>query len=145
MVVADWLGIVDVLYYEGDKPYKKYGGDAGFDLRVAERIEVMPSDGVDVPVETVATSRRMWFLLLGRSSTFYDKGLMVFTAVIDTGYTGKLNIFVYNTTGSIMTLKRGERIGQIIPIRLNRMMLMKGRFAKKGGRGTKGFGSTGKN
>ena len=139
----DCVGIVNVLYYSGHKPYKKYRGDAGFDLTVASNVNVGPSAGVDVPVETVITSRRMWLLLIGRSSTFFNRGLLVNTAIIDGGYSGALKMFVYNPSNKSVFIAAGERIGQVIPFRLNNVVLMEGVYCKNDGRGKKGFGSSG--
>lgn len=141
--MLDVLGLFDVLYYTGDRPYRKYSGDAGYDLRVSKRTVILPNIGIDVPCSTAITSRRMWMLLIGRSSTLHKKGLMVGTAIIDNGFSDKLRMFVYNTLNEKTVLKKGERIGQVIPFRLSRTALLGGCFLRHGSRGNRGFGSTG--
>jgi deoxyuridine 5'-triphosphate nucleotidohydrolase len=139
----DAIGVIDVLYYTGVKPYRKYGGDAGYDLVVFSDTTIPSHIGVDVPVDTIITSRRCWLMLIGRSSTFFNKGLLINTAIIDNGYSAPLRMFVYNPSNKNIKVKRGERIGQVIPFRLERTCLLEGRISKKGQRGNKGFGSTG--
>ena len=141
--ILDVLGFVDVLFYAGDKPYRKYKQDAGYDLLVAETTTIPACRGVDVEVHTTITSRRMWLLLVGRSSTSFKKGLHVGQAVIDCGYSGQLHTWVYNPSDKDVVVLSGERISQIIPFRLQRTFLMRGMFTRKGGRGERGFGSTG--
>lgn len=140
--VLDWLSVSDILYYTGEQPYKKYAGDAGFDLTVSKDTAILPQSGEDVSVDTVITSRRMWLLLIGRSSTFHVKGLSIGTGIIDNGYTGSLNVYAYNMTNKTVVVRRGERIAQVIPFKLMRPHVMYG-VHKSDGRGGNGFGSTG--
>jgi len=142
--ILDGVGVINAIYYQGDRPYKKYRGDAGFDLRSAYDYLIPPEKGMDIKVDTIATSRRMWFLLIGRSSTFHIKGLIVNTGIIDNGYCGKLGVYIYNPNQHAVKIEKGERISQIIPFNLIRnVRLVEGRLSV-GKRGSNGFGSTGK-
>lgn len=141
--VLDCFGVIDILYYIGDKPYKKYDGDAGFDLYVSESSMVEPKSGCNIKVNTSITSRRMWMLLIGRSSTFYKRGLVVNTAIIDNGYTGDLHVYVYNHNEYGVFISAGDRIAQIIPFKLSKPLIVNGVCKKISCRGGDGFGSTG--
>jgi len=141
--IFDFLGIIDVLYYTGVEPYKKHTGDAGYDLFVSEDVIIPPGKGYNVPVNTAITSRRMWLLLVGRSSTFHKRNLIVNQAIIDNGYTDLLHMFVYNMSKDYAELKAGDRVGQVIPFRLNKTVLVNGEIHKKDERGIEGYGSTG--
>ena len=141
--ILDIIGITNIVYYDGKKPYRKHDGDAGYDLYVLKDV-VIPAYGYcDIPVNTILTSRRMWFLLTGRSSSFRTKGLIIMDGIIDNGYTDYINTLVYNPSSNVKSVKAGERICQVIPFKLTRTRLIGGVVNKPNSRGKEGFGSTG--
>jgi dUTP pyrophosphatase len=142
--LLDKFGIINVIYYHGKKPYRKYKGDAGFDLYVSEDVSILPNETIKVPVYTHITSRKLWFLLIGRSSTFKIRNLLVTTAIIDNGYTGDMSIIVSNVSKHVRKINKGDRVCQIIPFKVNNNIWLRPGFVISGERGDKGYGSTGK-
>jgi dUTP pyrophosphatase len=127
-------------------PTRVYGNDAGFDLYVSTDTRI-PSDGfADVPMGVrVDLPDGLWALLTGRSSTIRRRGLLVTNGVIDTGWRGELFAGVRNVGPTMVEVKRGERIAQLLlmpnvaqeydPIRVAQV--------RPSDRGESGFGSSG--
>jgi len=83
-------------------------------------------------------------MVVGRSSTFRNLGLLVNTGVIDGGYRGQLAAVVRNIGGADVWVNDGDRIAQLIPMsRLVTSALMVDELGP-GDRGERGFGSTGR-
>lgn len=129
------------------EPRRGYPGDAGFDLVVERDTKVGVDQFVDVPHGvSVEMPPGVWGLLTGRSSTLRRRGLLVTQSIIDNGYRGELFAGVQHMNqGPPVQLRRGERIAQFIPFRLEAPSLRLERVAElsESDRGAAGFGSTG--
>jgi deoxyuridine 5'-triphosphate nucleotidohydrolase len=134
---------------DGPVPVRAYADDAGFDIFYSgtEPLLVPGYGNVDVPAGvSVELPEGMWCLLIGRSSSFRNRGLLVNTAVIDSGFRGELFAIARNLTRYSFYIVPGERIAQIVP-----MANMAGRMSEfrraftltETTRGVKGFGSSG--
>jgi len=137
---VDWLGLVDVIWWDGTKPYRKYSGDAGLDLFVVNEIEIGPGEAVNVECDTVLSTRRLWFLLTGRSSSLRQKNLFIDTNIIDGGYRDKMGVTIYNVGREARKVERGERVSQVVPFKRGRYLLFPGFLPSYDGRGKNGFG-----
>jgi len=125
-----------------------HDGDAGIDLPVAEAADIHPRCWANIPVDVcVEMPPGCWGLIIGRSSTHYRKHLLVNQAVIDNGYRGPLFVSVYNPGPILYTAEAGERLAQLILIRLVRVAYLDpvtvDEFSVETERGLDGFGSTG--
>ncbi len=128
------------------EPKRHYGGDAGFDLTVSHMVTVMPQSFAQVPSNIrVALPKGCWGMIMGRSSTFFKRNLLVNTAVIDNGWRGELWAMVYNPTNSPVTVTPGERLIQLILFNLvtPEVLEVEPEAFPEGERGVLGFGSTG--
>jgi dUTP pyrophosphatase len=129
------------------EPRRGYPGDAGFDLVVERDVTVKVDTFVDVPCGvSVEMPPGTWGLITGRSSTLRRRGLLVTQGIIDNGYRGELFAGVQHLNqGPPVELRRGERIAQFIPFRLEAPGLRLRRVAElaESDRGVSGFGSTG--
>lgn len=97
-------------------PTRAYKGDAGYDLYALEETEIPPHEFVDVPMGcSVQLPDRIWAMITGRSSTVRKLDLLVTTGVIDSGYRGPLFAGVRSLRNDTYTVKKGERIAQLIP------------------------------
>lgn len=97
-------------------PTRAYEGDAGFDLYTLEEAVIAPGEFLDVPVGcSVQFPEGVWGMITGRSSTLRKSQLLVTTGVIDTGYRGPLYAGVQNMGPEPYTVKKGERLAQLIP------------------------------
>ena len=86
----------------------------------------------------------LWFRLVGRSSTLRDLGLVVYEGIIDSGYRGKLEILVRNTTADVVHLKAHQRVAQLIPQWVINLNWQETSMLEISLRGEDGYGSTGK-
>jgi dUTP pyrophosphatase len=125
-------------------PHKHYPGDAGHDLAASRQVTVPPKSFASIPTNlAIAPPPGAWALLIGRSSTFVRKGLYVNPGIIDNGYRGELMAAVYNMTDSPVTVRKGERISQVIILPQHAAEVVLVDHIPAGDRGQSGFGSTG--
>ena len=130
----------------GALPSRGYKGDAGFDLYVSQDTVLGAGLFTNVPAGiSVALPEDVWALIVGRSSTFFKRGLMVNSAVIDQGYRGPLFACVYNPGPQDQVAAYGERMAQMIPIPLlaPSIVLERTEDLPSSDRNSAGFGSTG--
>ncbi len=135
------------LFYVGDQalePVRGHDGDAAFDMFVSEST-VIPGHGfVDVPLGIrIELPRGTWGLLTGRSSTVRSRGLLVTQGVIDNGYRGEMFAGCWNLEPEPHTVRRGERIAQVIVLPLSTCSVERVETLSDTDRGEGGFGSTG--
>ena len=97
------------------KPYKKYDGDAGWDLFVSRPCVILPGTTIDVHTDLrINMPSRMYARIVGRSSTLRNYNLLVNEAIIDNGYTGEMFICVHNLSNKAFHVEPGMRLAQII-------------------------------
>ena len=123
--------------------YHKYESDAGWDLESVEDV-VIEANGVAPMIKTgvrVAIPDGYFGLIKERSS-MAAKGIFVMGGVIDSGYRGEIMVNLANISGYDYTIKKGERIAQLIILPCSAVMV-KGELPDSN-RGENGFGSTGK-
>lgn len=128
-------------------PFKKYSGDAGWDLYVSDPVTIPPNETVDVHTDIKINMPPYLFArIVGRSSTLRKHGLLVNEAIIDNGYTGELFVCVHNLNSKPFEVERGMRLAQVIfhPIEDVRWAQVDEIFVPEGKRGNNGFGSTGR-
>ena len=63
---------------------------------------------------------------------------------IDAGYRGEVGVIMYNAGEKDFEIKRGDRIAQMVIAKLPEVKLVEALELSESGRGTGGFGSTGK-
>jgi dUTP pyrophosphatase len=149
-------GLPDLIFAvdlpEGKVPTRAHGGDAGYDLYVAERSVIPPGQFYDVPAGVrVILPDGVWARITGRSSTLRKHRLMVSEAVIDTGWRGSLFAGVWNLGEEVRVLEVGDRVAQLIPHhnlapKMAARQIDLGQFEEwpqHDARGTNGFGSSG--
>lgn len=131
---------------DGTLPTRGHQFDAGMDLYVSQDVVVPPHEFVDIPTDVAgALPDYHWGMLTGRSSALRKHGLLVHTGIIDQGYRGELFAGVMNLTDGPVTVHKGDRIAQLIPVPMPYATVTPMRVADlpEGERGDAGFGSTG--
>ena len=122
-----------------------YPGDAGFDLTVTQSVTVSPKKITKINCGVnIALPDGVVAIPMARSSAV-SKGIMVFQTLIDTGYRGPIYLFATSMNGEIITIKAGERIGQLLPM-LNASVAIQAMEVDElptSERGENGFGSSG--
>lgn len=125
-----------------------YEGDAGFDLAASEDFTVDAHDSGLIPCGVkLEIPEGLFVWIVARSSTMKRWGFMVLPGIIDTGFRGELFASVYNTRGYSVSVKKGDRIAQIVPLPnvASHMLTVRVNAVESNtDRGAAGFGSTGR-
>lgn len=127
---------------------KAHPGDAGFDLAYngTKPLTIGLHQQVAVPTGVrIELPYTHYAIITGRSSTFTKRQLLVPMSVIDNGFRGELFAVCWNFGGAVQTINPGERIAQLIPMRLESESIrwQRGQLSDST-RGENGFGSTGR-
>lgn len=139
---------VAVLQVDAALPLPAYAreDDAGLDLHAAEDVELAP--GARTLVATgIALAIPPGFagFVLPRSGLALRHGLTLLNApgLIDPGYRGEVKVLLVNLGPAPVSLRRGDRIAQLVVQRVERVALTPVAGLPPSARGTGGFGSTG--
>ena len=139
---------IDYTLGEGAKrPYKKYPGDAGWDLFVSQDCTIGPGETKDIHTNLfIDMPPFLYGRIVGRSSSLRKFNLLINEGIIDNGYTGELFVCAHNVGNIPLEIEKGTRVAQILfhPIEDVRWSEVEEIKEKAGGRGANGFGSTGR-
>lgn len=126
-------------------PTRAYPDDAGIDLTTARETVIEPGDYKDIHTQVEATQlpAGYWGLITGRSSALRRWRLHIPMAIIDPGWRGPLFVGVWNLGGNPVTVRPGDRLGQLILIPNNPAAIEIVQTVSDHPRGLKGFGSSG--
>jgi dUTP pyrophosphatase len=133
-----------------DLPLPRYakGGDAGADIVSRIDITLAPGERALVPTGiAIALPDGYVALVHPRSGLAIKHGVTMVNApgTVDAGYRGELQIILINhdKTESV-SFKRGDRIAQLVIQKVERAEFVEVQDLPGSGRGTGGFGSTGR-
>jgi dUTP pyrophosphatase len=127
-------------------PQYQTSGAVAFDLYARQDLIILPNEVARIPTNLIiAVPAGHMLYLRDRSSTAKKKGLMVTAGVIDQDFHGpedELLFQVYNFTKQQVVIKKGERIGQGVFVKIDQAEWEEviGENIKSASRG--GFGST---
>jgi dUTP pyrophosphatase len=133
-----------------DLPLPRYakGGDAGADIVSRIDITLAPGERALVPTGiSIALPDGYVALVHPRSGLAIKHGVTMVNApgTVDAGYRGELQIILINHDKSeSVSFKRGDRIAQLVIQKVERADFVEVRELPGSGRGTGGFGSTGR-
>lgn len=124
-------------------PKHKTKGSAGADLVCAKTITIQPNETVLVSTGAYVPSglpKGVALLLMARSSIAYKKRLLLANGVglIDSDFPDEIKCMYTNLNTEPVTLERGERIAQIVPVQY-----VYGAFEIEDNERLGGIGSTG--
>ena len=124
-------------------------GDAAADLRCAEAFALEPGERAMVPTGwSVAVPSGMAGLVMARSGLAAKHGIALVNSpgLVDSGYRGELKVILINLGQERFVAMAGERIAQFMVIRLPELAFttVEELSPSEDGRGTAGFGSTGR-
>ncbi|MEA2012259.1 MAG: dUTP diphosphatase [Verrucomicrobiota bacterium] len=128
-------------------PAKQHPGDAAYDLKSREDIELVPKypqlvgTGVFLELPDMHEAQ-----IRPRSGLACKSAITILNTpgTIDSGYRGEVKIILFNAGKESFHIKRGERIAQIVVNRLPEVLLEQVEALSDSSRGSGGFGSTGK-
>jgi dUTP diphosphatase len=121
-------------------------GDAGLDLRAAHDATLEPSGRALVGTGlAIALPVGYAGLVLPRSGLALSQGVTVLNApgLVDAGYRGELKVLLVNHGDKPVTVRRGDRIAQLVIQSVERAELIEVGELPASERGAGGFGSTG--
>ena len=128
----------------GQMPARAYETSAGIDIFTSRDTEILPGQKALIPTDiAVAIPYHHVGLVTGRSSSWWEKDLMVFDGKVDPEYRGSLFVGVKNMGRAPYTVKRGERIAQLIVLPVVIIEMYEVDSLDNTDRGEGGFGSTG--
>ena len=130
-------------------PERAHSGDAGYDLRSVERVDLAP--GVRTLVRTgisVAIPEGHAGLVLPRSGLAIRHGISLVNTpgLIDSGYRGEIQVPLINhDREETFLIEEGTRIAQLVLVRAAAAFFVEAEFLEStaDGRGESGFGSSG--
>jgi len=121
-------------------------GDAGLDLRAAHDATLEPGGrGLVGTGLAVAIPAGFAGLVLPRSGLALTHGVTVLNApgLVDAGYRGELKVLLVNHGEKAVTVRRGERVAQLVIQHVERAEPVEVGELPASERGAGGFGSTG--
>lgn len=128
-------------------PSYAHPGDAGADLVTAVDVTLAPGERAVVPTGTaIALPLGYAAFVHPRSGLAARSGMALVNApgTIDAGYRGEIHVIVVNLDpSSPITLKRGDRIAQLVIQRVERARFLEVDALPESVRAAGGFGSTG--
>lgn len=130
-------------------PFYNYRSDSGFDLYSTEEIEIPPFGRVLVPTGLSFDIKDGYEIQVrSKSGLAIKQGLMVLNSpgTVDNGYTGEVQVIVFNTNNNPVTITKGMKVAQAVlcPVVNGKWVnLVKKNEISDKERGDKGFGSTG--
>lgn len=136
--------------YPADWPLPEYGtaGSAAVDLRNAgETVELPPLGRLLIPTGlAIALPEGMEAQIRPRSGLALRHGISIINTpcTIDADYRGEIRIPMINFDREPQTLGHGERVAQLLVARVARIAWQPAAELPPSGRGTGGFGSTGR-
>jgi dUTP pyrophosphatase len=124
------------------------GGDAGADIVSAVDITLAPGERALVPTGiSIALPDGYVALVHPRSGLAIKHGVTMVNApgTVDAGYRGELKLILINHDRSeSVSFKRGDRVAQLVIQQVERAEFIEVQDLPGSGRGTDGFGSTGR-
>ena len=134
---------------EAGMPERAHLGDAGYDLRSVERVDLAPGSRALVRTGiSVAIPEGYAGLVLPRSGLAIRHGISLVNTpgLIDSGYRGEIQVPLINhDREETFLIEEGTRIAQLVLVRAAAALFAEVEFleATADGRGEGGFGSSG--
>ena len=125
------------------------GEDLGYDVFALKGVHVEPRQtvrvrtGIAVEARDPKTGEALGLLVRDRSSVA-ARGLATTAGVIDAGYRGEVLILMTNLGEETVELKAGEKVAQMIPVRILTGPVEEVEALEESARAEKGFGSSGR-
>lgn len=94
---------------------RRHFTDEPIDLPASRHVVIHPGSPAMVPTDLrIVLPVGTVGLIVTRYSTFHDRGLLVPTLVLSAGYQGEIVIPARNLTAIAQTVRKGERIAQLL-------------------------------
>jgi dUTP pyrophosphatase len=130
-------------------PERAHAGDAGYDLRSVEEVDLAPGSRALVHTGiSVAIPEGYAGLVLPRSGLAVRHGISLVNTpgLIDSGYRGEIRVPLINhDRQQTFLIEEGTRVAQLVLVRVTAALFAEVEFLESAtdGRGEDGFGSSG--
>lgn len=125
-------------------PTRAHADDAGLDLYALEDTTAPPGEGSVLRTGVAVAVPAGHVGLLCDRSSMAKRGLKTAGGVIDAGYRGEVGVVVWNLSRQPQTVKKGERIAQMLLVPIAAPTPIDSSDLGSTTRGAGGFGSTGR-
>jgi dUTP pyrophosphatase len=125
-------------------PTRAHADDAGLDLYGLEDVAFAPGNGGVVRTGVAVAVPAGHVGLVCDRSSMARRGLKTGGGVIDAGYRGEIGVVLWNISSEPQTVKKGERIAQMLVIPISTPAPVETDDLGATARGVGGFGSTGR-
>jgi dUTP pyrophosphatase len=140
---------VELTHEDAVLPKYAYPSDSGFDLHATEEVIIGPFGRALVPTGLKVSFEEGYEIQVRpKSGLAIKQGLTVLNTpgTVDQGYTGEIQVIVFNTNNTTVTIPKGMKVGQgvLCPVVQGKYVSIEqvGQVEDKD-RGNNGFGSTG--
>lgn len=134
---------MEVRYKKGGKLVQALEGDAGFDIYTNEDAELQPLEQRWVSTGLFLEIPSGFVGIVKEKSGLAGKGIMLGAGVIDSNYRGEVKVLVRNFSKALMKIENGQKIAQMIFVKVDIPKIHEVSELTETNRGTRGFGSTG--
>jgi dUTP pyrophosphatase len=124
-------------------PTRTHPNDAGLDLYSTQHHLVRPGESRLIMIDIGMEIRPGTFGLICDRSSLAKKGIKAASGVIDAGYIGNIGVVLHNLGQSDLLVSKGDRIAQLILVKIETGDVHEVGELKASERGVKGFGSSG--
>jgi len=127
-------------------PSKAHDDDSGYDVYAVEETIIPKKDRAVVPVglEFAHIPKDFWVRVEARSGLSFKAGIIPHNGIIDNSYRGDCGVLLYNHSNEDYTVKKGDRIAQLVVYPLYNLGVSFTETKTESERGDKGFGSSGR-
>ena len=126
-------------------PTKAYPTDLGYDLYADEDVTFNEFETKLIPTNiTLGFPKGYGAIIRDRSGIATKRKLKVTAGIIDETYTGHVQIAMINMKKEVETVKKGEKIAQLILLPTVKLNIVEVNSLDTTDRGSNGFGSSGK-
>ena len=140
---------VELMNEDAVLPKYAYVTDSGFDLHASEEVIIGPFGRALVPTGLKLSFPEGYEIQVRpKSGLAIKQGLTVLNTpgTVDQGYTGEIQVIVFNTNNTTVTIPKGMKVAQgvLCPVIQGKYVMFEqvGQIEEKD-RGNNGFGSTG--
>lgn len=125
-------------------PSKKYDSDNCYDVYADEDKTLFPHGTEKIKTGISLQPAAGYGFVVRERSGVSLKGIAVLGGEIDNKFTGEISVIMLNGSSNIYNVKKGDRIAQIRPIKIECVEWNEVEVFDETKRGVNGFGSTGR-
>jgi deoxyuridine 5'-triphosphate nucleotidohydrolase len=138
------IALVKLLTEDATMPSRATDESAGFDVYSTINITIPPHQRKSIPLDiSITPPHGMYTQIMPWSSLAYKHTIDTKAGVIDRDYTGNIQVILHNSGQEDFSIKKGDRIAQLIFFHIGHPSLQQTQSLTETKRADHGFGSTG--